>query len=94
LEKERATALERIRMLEERHQQEVENARVSAAAERTRMLEERYQQELENEKAAAAKRIRISEENLQKESEIATSARNQIRSFEEQNTILNEFVLL
>jgi hypothetical protein len=66
----------------------------ATALERTRMLEEKHHQELENEKAAAAKRIRIIEENLQKESEIATSARNQIRSFEEQNAILNEFVLL
>jgi hypothetical protein len=45
LENGRSAALERIRMLEERHQQELEKGR-AAAAERTRiMLEERHHQE-------------------------------------------------
>jgi hypothetical protein len=80
LENGRSAALERIRMLEERHQQELEKER-AAAAERTRiMLEERHHQELKNERAVAAESIRDIGEKLQRESD--------------KNSKLSEFVLL
>nr|CAB3452137.1 unnamed protein product [Digitaria exilis] len=71
LENERAALLERTRILEERHQRELENERAAAAAaaERSRIVEMMLQRELENEREAALYRTRILEERHQRELE-------------------------
>ncbi|CAL5091042.1 unnamed protein product [Urochloa decumbens] len=81
LENERAAALERTRILEERYQRER-----AAAAERTRILEDRLQRALKNEREAAAEKIRILEGRLQ----IALSFESRSQSLEAEKTKLYE----
>ncbi|CAN6197082.1 unnamed protein product [Urochloa humidicola] len=81
LKNEKAAALERTRILEERYQRER-----TAAAERTRILEERLQRAVENEREAAADKIRILEERLQ----IALSFESQSQSLEAERAKLKE----
>ncbi|ONM51760.1 E3 ubiquitin protein ligase DRIP2 [Zea mays] len=78
LENERAAALERTRILEERLQQELENER-TVAAERTRLLEKKLQRELEHEREAAIERTRVLDERLQRESEIARLSKKELQ---------------
>ncbi|OEL13151.1 hypothetical protein BAE44_0025830 [Dichanthelium oligosanthes] len=89
LENERAAALERTRILEERHQRELENER-AAAAERTRIIEERFQRELEDEREAVIMRVRILEERLQGEIQIAMSNRSRSQALKAENARLHE----
>ncbi|CAL5066768.1 unnamed protein product [Urochloa decumbens] len=81
LENEKAAALERTRILEERHQRET-----TAAAERIRILEERLQRAMENEREAAAEKIRILEGRLQ----IALSFESRCQSLEAEKAKLYE----
>ncbi|KAJ1288029.1 hypothetical protein BS78_02G057100 [Paspalum vaginatum] len=89
MENERAAALERTKILEEKLQRELENER-AAAAERTRILEERHQRELENEREAASERIRVLDERLQSASEIAQTTASQNKALEAENAKLHE----
>ncbi|NP_001345567.1 uncharacterized protein LOC100193116 isoform 1 [Zea mays] len=89
LENERAAALERTRILEERLQQELENER-TVAAERTRLLEKKLQRELEHEREAAIERTRVLDERLQRESEIARTAASRNEALKEEIFKLQE----
>lgn len=89
MENEKATALERTRILEERFRRELENEK-AAAAERTRILEEMHRRELENERGATVERVRDLSERLQRESKIAQTTTRRNKALEVENAKLHE----